>query len=130
MDYTTIGASDVAGLAGGLGLAVTIPTLILAAVCLAAMWKIYTKAGKPGWAALIPIYDLYVLFEIINGRGISFLRLLIPFYNIYWAIKAEITLAKAFGKDTLFGLGLFFFGPIFQCILGFGSAEYQGPQDM
>lgn len=130
MDFTTIGSSSDLTVASGMSLAATIPSLIVCVVCLAAMWKIFTKAGKPGWAVLIPIYDLYVLYEIICGRGTAFLRLLIPIYNIYWIIKSDITLAKAFGKDTLFGFGLIFLGPIFQCILGFGSAEYQDPQDM
>ena len=94
------------------------------------IWKVYQKAGQPGWACLIPIYNLVVEFRIICGRGKAWLRLLIPFYNIYWGIKAQIKLAHAFGKSTGFGWGLVLLFPIFICILGFGDAQYQGPQEM
>ena len=107
-----------------------IPTLAASLLVLIAMWKVFTKAGKHGWAVLIPIYNLWVEFEIICGRGTAMFRLLIPIYNIYWAFKAMINLAHAYGKSTGFGIGLIFLAPIFWCILGFGSAEYQGPHNM
>ncbi|MCR5690518.1 MAG: DUF5684 domain-containing protein [Clostridiales bacterium] len=103
---------------------------IICVVMIVAMWKLFTKAGKPGWASIIPIYNLWVQYEIICGRGTAMLRLLIPFYNIYWAIKSMICLAHAFGKSTGFGVGLIFLGPIFMCILAFGDAQYVGPQQM
>ena len=122
-DAVSIGAS-------GVGAMSFIPGLIVGVVMIVGMWKLFEKAGKPGWTALIPIYNDYVLFEIICGRGIAFLRLLIPFYNIYWYIKSLIVLAKAYGKDTAFGIGLIFLSPIFMCILGFGKDQYLGPQEM
>ena len=105
-------------------------SIILSLLLLVAEWRLFTKAGKHGWAVLIPIYNVWVLFEIICGRGTAMFRLLIPIYNIYWAIKSDIKLAHAFGKSTGFGVGLIFLSPIFMCILGFGSAQYQGPQEM
>ena len=93
-------------------------------------WILFKKAGKPGWAVLIPFYNIWVLYEIINGRGVSMFRLLIPFYNIYWGILTDIKVAHAYGKSTGFGIGLLFFGPIFIWILGLGSAQYVGPQKM
>ena len=107
-----------------------IAAAVICLVMLVAMWKIFTKAGKPGWAIIIPIYNLWVLYTIICGRGKAMFRLLIPFYNIYWAIKTEIELAHAYGKSTGFGIGLLFLPVIFYCILGFGSAKYEGPQQM
>ena len=104
--------------------------LILMVVLIAADWRMYTKAGKPGWAAIIPIYNLWVLYKIICNRGTAMFRLLIPLYNIYWMFKSMIALAHAFGKSTGFGIGLVFLSPIFRCILGFGPATYQGPQEL
>lgn len=107
--------------------------IIEIAVCillLVAEWRIYTKAGQPGWAVLIPFYNIWVFYKLLCGRGKAMFRLLIPFYNIYWAIKSDIKLAHAFGKSTGFGVGLLFFSPIFICILAFGDAQYVGPQEM
>ena len=110
----------------------TIYIVISAAVSiilLVGMWKMYSKAGEPGWASIIPLYNLYVLFKITWGKGIKFLLLLIPIVNIFIAIKTNIKLAKAFGKDTGFAIGLVFLTPIFYAILGFGDAQYLGVPD-
>ena len=103
---------------------------VVSLVVLIAEWRVFTKAGKHGWAVLVPIYNVWTEFEVICGRGAAMFRLLIPIYNIYWAIKAMIKLAHAYGKSTGFGVGLIFLAPIFLCILGFGNAKYQGPQEM
>ena len=107
-----------------------IPTTIAMIAILIAEWRVFTKAGQPGWAILIPFYGTWVLYKVICGRGTAMFRLLIPFYNIYWAFKSMIKLAHAYGKSTGFGVGLIFLEPIFMCILGFGDAQYQGPQNM
>lgn len=132
MEFSYDGMSSRAGLAAGaFSIAAMIPALIIGAVLIAAMWKMFEKAGKPGWAALIPVYNTYVLYEIICGRGIAFLRLLIPIYHIYWAIKTMVNLAKAYGKDITFALGLIFLAPVFYCIIGFDkNTSYVGPQEM
>lgn len=101
--------------------------LAMIAVMVAAYWKIFTKAGKPGWAALIPIYNAIVLLEIV-GRPIWWIvLLLIPFVNVVVGILLCVDLAKSFGRSTAFALGLIFLTPIFALILGFGDAKYQGP---
>lgn len=100
--------------------------LAITVFLLAAMWRVFAKAGRPGWAAIIPIYNAYVLFDIVYGKGWKFLLMLIPFYNIYLMFKTYITLAHKFGKSTGFGIGMVFLSFIFMPILGFGSAEYQG----
>jgi hypothetical protein len=98
--------------------------LVLFIVVMAGFWKTFTKAGKPGWATLIPIYNLVVMLQIA-GRPIWWLILMfIPIVNFFVTLVVSIDIAKNFGKGMGFGLGLAFLGPIFFPILGFGSAEY------
>jgi len=91
------------------------------------IWKVFVKAGQPGWAAIIPIYNLYILLKIGGRPGWWILLFLIPFVNFVIAIILAIDIAKAFGKGTGFGIGLAFLSVIFYPILGFGSATYQAP---
>lgn len=97
-----------------------------------AMWKIFTKAGKPGWASIVPIYNVVVMFQIIGLNPWLLLLYLIPVVNFVVAIVFSIMqasrLSKAFGKGTGFALGLFFLNPIFLLILGFGDSKYVGIQ--
>ena len=94
---------------------------------IAALWKVYRKAGKPGWVAIIPIYNYIVLLEII-GRPLWWIFLfLIPLANIVFSFIIHIDLAKSFGKSTGFGVGLTLLSIIFFPILGFGDARYLGP---
>ena len=94
---------------------------------IAACWKIFTKAGQPGWAAIIPIYNWYIFCKIVGRPGWWVILLLIPFVNFIVGIILCIDLAKSFGKGVGFGIGLILLGVIFFPILGFGSAQYQGP---
>ena len=103
-------------------------SLIVSIPAIIALWKVYTKAGEPGWKILIPIYDLYTLCKIADGNGWKFLLFLIPFVNIVYAIILNIRLAKSFGKGVGFGIGRIFLEYIFIMILGFGSAQYIGPR--
>lgn len=103
-----------------------IVSLIIAVVLIIAQWKIFTKAGKPGWHSIIPFLNMYDLFTICGWNGWFFLLLMVPIVNIYFSIAMWFRLAKAFGKGIGFGFGLLFFGPIFELILGFGSAQYVG----
>jgi Family of unknown function (DUF5684) len=91
----------------------------------ASLWKVFTKAGEPGWAAIVPIYNLIVLLKIAGKPAWWFLLMLIPVVNFVIAIVMAISLAKNFGKGTGFALGLIFLSPIFYPILGFGNARYQ-----
>ena len=104
----------------------TIISLVLCVFVLVCMWIIFRKAGKPGWAAIVPFYNLYVLFEITWGSGIRFLLLLIPIYNIILSIQTQVRLAKAFGKSGGFAAGLIFLPYIFNPLLAFGGTAYQG----
>lgn len=94
---------------------------------IASMWKIFTKAGQPGWAVLIPIYNLYVLCKIGGRPGWWLLLMFIPFVNLIIFIILYVDIAKAFGKGAGFAVGMLLLPFIFFPILAFGSAQYQGP---
>lgn len=105
----------------------TFLSLVLTIISIVAMWKIFEKAKEPGWTSIVPIYNLYVLFKIVWGKGWYFLLLLIPIVNIVIAIMHVFKLAKCFGKSTGFGFGLLFLPFIFTLILAFGNDKYLGP---
>jgi uncharacterized protein DUF5684 len=105
----------------------TIVGLLIALFLIVAMWKVFTKAGQPGWAAIIPIYNWYIWCKIVGRPGWWVILLFIPFVNFIIAIILCIDMAKSFGKGAGFGIGLALLGIIFLPILGFGSAQYQGP---
>jgi hypothetical protein len=102
-------------------------SLLVALLVIVAMWKVFTKAGQPGWASIIPIYNIYIWCKIVGRPGWWVILMLIPFVNFIILIILSIDMAKSFGKGVGFGLGLAFLGIIFLPILGFGSAQYQGP---
>ncbi len=106
--------------------AVSLLSVAVAILGVVAMWKIFVKAGEPGWAAIIPLYNLYVLFKITWGSGWKFLLMLIPIANFVILIITMVKLAKAFGKGGGFAVGLIFLSVIFYCILAFGDAQYVG----
>jgi len=107
---------------------VIIVYLAIVVLMIASMWKIYTKAGKPGWASLIPIYNIIVLLEIVGKpTWWVIIMMFVPIVNIVFMIWMINLLSLSFGKDTGFTLGLLFLGVVFLPILGFGSAEYKGP---
>lgn len=91
------------------------------------MWKIFVKAGKPGWSSIIPIYSSLVQLEILGRPWWWLLLLFVPLVNIVIAIIMIFDMAKVFGKDTGFGFGLLFLSFIFIPILAFGDAQYLGP---
>jgi hypothetical protein len=91
-------------------------------------WRLFSKAGRPGWASLIPIYNSYVLLKIAGKSGWWFFLLCIPFLNLIFFFLFCLGLAKSFGRSELFGvLGLFIFSPIGIPILAFGGSQYIGP---
>jgi hypothetical protein len=92
----------------------------------ASMWKVFSKAGQPGWAAIIPIYIVYVMCKVAGRPGWWLLLMLIPIVNFIIAIILNVDIAKRFGKGVGFAIGLLFLPFIFWTILGFGSAQYQG----
>lgn len=102
--------------------------LIFYILSVIALWRVFNKAGESGIWAFIPIINIYKMCKIADGHGLKCLLFLIPIVNVIYAFMLNIRMAKAFGKSTLFGVGLIFFNIIFTYILGFGSAEYIGPR--
>lgn len=94
---------------------------------IASMWKIFTKAGKPGWASIIPIYNFIVLLEIVGKPAWWFILMLIPIANIVIMIMVIHQLSLSFGKDGGFTAGLILLGIVFYPILAFSGAQYVGP---
>ncbi len=123
-DYGTSAA------AAGIGIVWTIIWIAIAVVVIIGVWKVFEKAGKPGWAAIIPIYNYIILLEIIGKPVWWVILLFIPIANIIVLFIISFKLAEAFGKSAGFGIGLVFLPFIFYPILGFGDAEYQGPPDV
>jgi len=102
--------------------------LAVVAFMIAAWWKVFTKAGKPGWAAIVPIYNLIVLLEIAGKPLWWILLMLIPLVNIVVGIIVYVAFARNFGKGVGFALGLIFLGFIFFPILAWGDAVYEPQQ--
>lgn len=117
------------GLFAGIGIVGIIFYLAIIAVYIAGLWKMFEKAGKPGWAAIIPIYNMIVIAEIV-GKPVwwGIVAALVPCVNIVFSIWLINLLMKSFGKDVpLWTILAFLFGPVIFAILGFGDAKYIGP---
>lgn len=94
---------------------------------IASEWKVFEKAGQPGWAVLIPFYNFYILLKIVGKPEWWLLLLFVPIVNIVIGIYVVHLLSKSFGQGLGFTLGLIILSFIFYPILGFGDAEYIGP---
>jgi hypothetical protein len=101
--------------------------LALVVFLIAAGWKLYEKAGQPGWASIIPIYGTLVMLKIIGKPWWWLLMMLIPGVNIVFLIWMINMLSKSFGKDEGYTIGLILLGIVFYPMLAFGSAKYLGP---
>jgi hypothetical protein len=91
------------------------------------LWRVFSKAGKPGWAAIIPFYNIIVELEIVGKPWWWLFLMFIPIVNIVIAIMVMIRLAKVFGKGGGFAAGLILLPIIFIPILAFDSSTYLGP---
>jgi hypothetical protein len=130
MDYSG-GGSAGGGIAGAIFGLIYLAVII---AMIAGMWKTFAKANEPGWAAIIPIYNLVVLLKIV-GRPVWWVVLyllgIIPIVGglvvIVVSFIVNIDLAKSFGKGAGFGVGLALLPFVFYPMLGFGDAQYSGP---
>jgi hypothetical protein len=104
-----------------------ITLLIISIISIAGMWRVFTKAGEAGWAAIVPIYNIYIMTRIGGKPGIWVLYCLIPIVNLVFVIWLYNMVSKSFGQDEGFTFGLVLFGFIFWPLLGFGNYEYHGP---
>lgn len=99
-------------------------SLIITLFVLAGAWRMFQKMGRQGWESIVPFYNTYVVCEVLYGNGWKMLLFLIPLYNIYFAFRLNIDLARVFHQGTGFGIGLTFLSVVFVPVLGFGNAEY------
>jgi len=109
-----------------MGTGVLIFYLVILVLVIASMWKIFTKAGKPGWASIIPIYNLIVLLEIVGKPIWWILLLIIPLVNIIIMIIVTHRLSLSFGQGVGTTILLILLPFIGYPMLGFGSATYIG----
>lgn len=108
-------------------LIVNIIYLIVGIIVIVSQWVIFTKAGKPGWAAIIPIYNVIVLLEIVGRPTWWVILFFIPIANIIAIILVTHNLSESFGKGAGYTAGLLLLGFIFYPMLAFGDAKYKGP---
>jgi hypothetical protein len=113
------------GAAAAFGMVFFVVWLAIVALVIAGFWKVFVKAGEPGWAALVPIYNLVVLLKIAGKPLWWLLLLLIPFVNFIALILVGMGVAQNFGKSSGFGIGLGLLAPIFYPMLGFSDAVYR-----
>ena len=100
--------------------------LAVIVIMIVSMWQVFTKAGKPGWACIIPIYNVIVILDIAGKPWWWLLLFFVPLVNVIVQIIIYMDFAKAFGKGAGFGCGLIILPFIFFPILAFGDAEYVG----
>ena len=100
--------------------------LAIIVLLVASMWKIYSKAGKPGWASIVPIYNIIVLLKIVGKPWWWLILMLIPIVNIVILIMVYHNLSLSFGKGGGFTVGLILLGIVFLPILAFGDSKYIG----
>jgi hypothetical protein len=116
---TTNGAS---GLSGGTMLIVEIIWIVLV---VAGLWKMFVKAGQPGWGAIIPFYNIYLMIKVAGRPGWWLILYFIPFVNIVIQLIVSVDIAKNFGHGAGYGVLLWLFAPIMYLVLGFGGDQYQ-----
>lgn len=132
-DYTNTQPGDVAAILTALAI-IAIPAIVCIVLMIIGQWKVFQKAGKPGWAAIVPIYNIIVMLQVV-GRPVWWVFLyflgLIPFVGWIGALIVSIIvlndLAKVFGKDVGYTLLLIFLPFVGYMMLGFGDAKYRGP---
>ena len=101
--------------------------LAIVILYVAAYWRLFAKAGEPGWGAIVPIYNLYLYCKIAGRPEWWLILFFIPLVNIVFALILAMDIAKSFSKSSGFGIGLWLLSFIFVPILGFGSAVYTRP---
>ncbi|MDK2122587.1 DUF5684 domain-containing protein [Parachitinimonas caeni] len=99
--------------------------LVIIVATVAGCWKVFVKAGQPGWACLVPFYNLYVMLNMI-GKPVWWLVLFfVPIVSLVMSFIVMIELAKRFGKGAGYGVGLALLPFVFFPMLGFSDAQYQ-----
>lgn len=119
-------AASAVGILAGVGIIMWIIGMAVSVISIIAMWKLYKKAGKPGWASIVPVYNIIVMLEIAELPMWYIALFFVPFANIYAIFKIYIEIAHKFGKSTGFGVGMVFLNFVFIPMLAFGKSQYKG----
>jgi Family of unknown function (DUF5684) len=101
--------------------------IAILALAVVSMWKLFTRAGKPGWASIVPIYNTIVMLEIAGKPIWWFFMLFIPIVNIVFGFLTLYHFSKSYGKAEGFSIGVALLSIIFIPLLAFSDAKYQGP---
>jgi hypothetical protein len=101
--------------------------LAIVIVVFASFWQIFVKAGQPGWAGIVPIYNFYILTKIVGRPWWWLILMIIPLVGFIVAIMITHDLSKSFGKGIGFTVGMVLLPFVFYPLLAFGPAQYQGP---
>ncbi len=109
------------------GIVIGIIYLAVIVLTIVGMWKVFVKAGQPGWASIIPIYNVIVFLQIVGKPLWWIILMFIPLVGLIVCVLVSIAVSERFGKSTGFGIGLFFLPFVFYPILGFGDAQYSAP---
>lgn len=117
-------SAGASALGAGLGIGFMLFWLAIAVLMIASLWKVFEKAGEPGWAAIVPIYNAWVLVKVAGKPPLWFILLLVPFVNFIAAIFISLAIAERFGKSAGFGIGLAFLPFIFYPMLAFSASSY------
>lgn len=126
MEYTT--TSTAVPMDPMLSMSISLTVMAICVIYLIAFWKIFVKAGRPGWAAIIPFYNMYVLLKIVGRPGWWLILFFIPIVNVVISIIVSLNLAKSFKRSEAFGIILLWlFSFIGYLMLGFGKSTYAGP---
>jgi hypothetical protein len=100
--------------------------LAILVLMVVSLWKVFAKAGLPGWGVLVPFYNLYLMVKLAGRPGWWTILLFVPLANIVVDVVLCVETARRFGKGTGFGVGLFFLPFVFFPMLAFGEARYSG----
>jgi hypothetical protein len=123
--HFVLAADDSGAMVGGL--VVIVIELAIFVLMFAGIWKAFVKAGEPGWAAIVPIYNAVVMLKIAGKPIWWIILLIIPCISIIFGILVAFAVAKAYGKGAGYAIGLILLPFIFWPLLGFGDAQYVGP---
>ena len=124
MNAEVFALSTGAGVGIGVG---SFAALVIIVFEIAAVWRIFVKAGDRGWKAIIPIWNTLIVLKIVGRPWWWIFLYLIPI--VWWIVYIIVyyDLAKSFGKGVGFAIGVVLLPFIFVPILGFGSSQYVEP---
>ena len=109
---------------GGAGVGGLLVQVVLTVLMVAALWKVFTKAGEPGWAAIVPLYNFFVMLKIAGKPAWWIVLMFIPIANFIVLILVAMSIAKNFNKSGGFGIGLALLPIVFYPLLAFGDAQF------